>query len=91
MLYSVEKRNLLGFAGGVFKGCPLRRGGRRQGAAKAGAYGRALRRGAGAPSDFFYCKKLTKLVFMLRFGQLKVEKDSLLKTAFLHYPFFVVS
>lgn len=41
-----------------------------------------------APRLIFYCKKLTKLVFMLRFGQLKVEKDSLLKTAFLHYPFF---
>lgn len=59
--YSVEKRNLLGFAGGVFKGCPLRRGGRRQGAAKAGAYGRALRRGAGAPADFFIAKNSRNL------------------------------
>mgnify|MGYP004506367329 CR=1 FL=1 len=36
----------------------------------------------------FNCKKLTNLVFMLRFGKLKVEKVSLLKMWFLHYPFF---
>ena len=37
----------------------------------------------------FYCKKLMNPVFMLHFWKLKVEKVSLLKISFLHYPFFI--